>query len=85
MPQNRPRPRRAQRTSALRGVALATALCLTGGLLAAGPATISASVGATTSCPGDDADSLLSRADAAMYAAKRSGGARSVLSDSQHT
>ena len=50
-------------------------------LLEAGPAAIAASVGATTSVPGDDADSMLSRADAAMYAAKRSGGARSVLSD----
>ena len=48
-------------------------------LLSAGPATIGASVGVTTSVRGDDADSLLSRADAAMYLAKRSGGSRSVL------
>jgi diguanylate cyclase (GGDEF)-like protein len=48
-------------------------------LLGAGPATISASVGVTASEPGDDADALLSRADAAMYVAKRAGGGRSVL------
>ncbi|MEZ0491598.1 diguanylate cyclase domain-containing protein [Kineococcus sp. TBRC 1896] len=48
-------------------------------LLEAGPATISASVGVTASAPGDDADALLSRADAAMYVAKRAGGGRSVL------
>nr|WP_166613947.1 GGDEF domain-containing protein [Kineococcus vitellinus] len=48
-------------------------------LLSAGPATIGASVGVTTSVRDDDADSLLSRADAAMYVAKRSGGSRSVL------
>ncbi|GAB3451570.1 hypothetical protein GCM10027519_01800 [Kineococcus endophyticus] len=48
-------------------------------LLSAGPATISASVGVTASEPGDDADTLLSRADAAMYVAKRAGGGRSVL------
>jgi PleD family two-component response regulator len=45
------------------------------------PATISASVGVTAFEPGDDADSLLSRADAAMYAAKRSGGGRCVLAE----
>jgi diguanylate cyclase (GGDEF)-like protein len=50
-------------------------------LLTAGPATISASVGITASEPGDDADTLLSRADAAMYVAKRSGGGRCVLAD----
>jgi diguanylate cyclase (GGDEF)-like protein len=50
-------------------------------LLGAGPATISASVGITASEPGDDADALLSRADAAMYVAKRSGGGRCVLAD----
>nr|WP_246315495.1 GGDEF domain-containing protein [Kineococcus aurantiacus] len=48
-------------------------------LLAAGPATISASVGITASEPGDDADALLSRADAAMYVAKRAGGDAHVL------
>ncbi|WP_432565398.1 diguanylate cyclase domain-containing protein [Kineococcus sp. SYSU DK003] len=48
-------------------------------LLAAGPATISASVGITASEPGDDADTLLSRADAAMYVAKRAGGDAHVL------
>ncbi len=48
-------------------------------LLSAGPATISASVGVTASEQGDDADTLLSRADAAMYVAKRAGGGRSVL------
>jgi predicted signal transduction protein with EAL and GGDEF domain len=50
-------------------------------LLSAGPATISASVGLTAFEDGDDADSLLSRADAAMYAAKRSGGGRCVLAE----
>jgi diguanylate cyclase (GGDEF)-like protein len=48
-------------------------------LLAAGPATISASVGMTASVPGDHADALLSRADAAMYVAKRAGGNAHVL------
>ncbi|NAZ84673.1 diguanylate cyclase domain-containing protein [Kineococcus indalonis] len=48
-------------------------------VLVAGPASVAASVGATTSGPGDDADAMLSRADAAMYEAKRSGGSRSVV------
>ncbi|WP_432572642.1 diguanylate cyclase domain-containing protein [Kineococcus sp. SYSU DK005] len=48
-------------------------------VLAAGPASVAASVGATTSGPGDDADAMLSRADAAMYEAKRSGGSRAVV------
>lgn len=45
-------------------------------LLSAGPAAVSVSVGAATSVEGDDADSLLSRADTAMYCAKRAGGSR---------
>ncbi len=48
-------------------------------LLSAGPATISASVGVAPAVPGEAAQSLLHRADAAMYAAKRAGGCRSVL------
>ncbi|PRY16626.1 diguanylate cyclase (GGDEF)-like protein [Kineococcus rhizosphaerae] len=52
-------------------------------LLAAGPATISASVGITASEPDDDADTLLSRADAAMYTAKRAGGDAHVLASSE--
>jgi len=47
--------------------------------LAAGTATIGASVGAATGAPGDDADALLSCADRAMYRAKRAGGGRCVL------
>ena len=53
MPQTRPRPRRAQRTSALRGVALATALCLTGGLLAAGPASAAPPAASVLATGGD--------------------------------
>ena len=48
-------------------------------LLSAGPATIGASVGIAPAVPGEAADALLQRADAAMYAAKRAGGCRSVL------
>ena len=47
-------------------------------LLGACPARISASVGAATSDTGDDADSLLSRADTAMYRAKRNGGSQAA-------
>ena len=48
-------------------------------LLSAGPATIGASVGIAPAVPGDAAETVLDRADAAMYAAKRAGGCRSVL------
>lgn len=46
--------------------------------LAAGDAIITASIGVATRRPGDDLDSLLTRADGAMYAAKRAGGNRVV-------
>ena len=42
---------------------------------------ISASIGVTMAEPGDDVDSLIARADLAMYRAKQSGGRSVVLSD----
>ncbi len=37
---------------------------------------VGVSVGVARSCPGDDLDSLIDRADQAMYRAKRAGGGR---------
>lgn len=51
--------------------------------LAAGPGRVTTSIGLSTHVPGDTVDTLLTRADRALYAAKRIGGDAVVTDEGQ--